>query len=138
MKMHLKTLGIREHNWNDPWKVEFHDEFALEVREFSIGVRQKLKAAAIILGEEGPLLGRPYADTLNGSRHARMKELRFDADGGVWRVAFAFDSERKAILLVAGDKAGADKVRFYRNLIQVADERFDRHIQILRSNRSPK
>jgi hypothetical protein len=54
-----------------------------------------------------------------------MKELRFDADNGVWRVAFAFDPKRRAILLVAGDKAGATQKRFYKQLIQKADKRFD-------------
>jgi hypothetical protein len=63
-------------------------------------------AAATILAEYGPLLGRPYVDTLKGSKHANMKELRFDAAGEIWRVAFAFDPRRQAILLVAGDKAG--------------------------------
>ena len=56
-----------------------------------------------------------------------MKELRFDVDGGVWRIAFAFDLSRKAILLVGGDKAGVSKEKFYRNLIEIADRRFDRH-----------
>lgn len=57
-----------------------------------------------------------------------MKELRCDADGGVWRIAFAFDSERKAVLLVAGDKAGANEKRFYKRLIAKADKRFERHL----------
>jgi len=56
-----------------------------------------------------------------------MKELRFRADNGVWRVAFAFDLKRRAILLVGGDKSGISKDRFYRNLIEVADRRFDQH-----------
>ena len=60
-------------------------------------------------------MGRPRVDTLNGSRHANMKELRFTAGGGVWRVAFAFDPEGKAILLVAGDKSGIGERRFYRH-----------------------
>src|SRR3989442_14046198 len=72
----------------------------------------------------GPQLGRPRADTLNGSRHPNMKELRFDAADGVWRVAFAFDPSRKAILLVAGGKSGVSKKRFYRQLIEKADQRF--------------
>ncbi|MCY3595947.1 MAG: type II toxin-antitoxin system RelE/ParE family toxin [Rhodospirillales bacterium] len=67
-------------------------------------------------------------DTLNGSRHANMKELRFGASGGQWRVAFAFDPVRRAVLLVAGDKSGGGERRFYRALIQRADERFDRHL----------
>jgi hypothetical protein len=69
---------------NKQWAVEFHDEFAAEVRQLPQTVREKLKAAATILSEDGPLLGRPQADSLKGSRHANMKELRFDADGGVW------------------------------------------------------
>ena len=72
-------------------------------------------------------------DTLDGSGHANMKELRFNADGGVWRVAFAFDVERKAILLVAGNKAGVAKERFYRDLIRVADRRFSQHLEALRA-----
>lgn len=117
------------------WAVEFHDEFAAEVRQLPQAVREKLKAAATILSEDGPLLGRPQADTLKGSRHANMKELRFDADGGAWRVAYAFDPERKAILLAGGDKSGTGKVRFYRNLLRIADERFDQHLRILRLKR---
>jgi hypothetical protein len=113
------------------WAVEFHDEFAEEVRQLPQAVREKLKASATILSEDGPLLGRPQADTLKGSRHAKMKELRFDAEGGAWRVAFAFDPERKAILLAGGDKSGIGKVRFYRNLLRIADERFDQHLRIL-------
>jgi hypothetical protein len=85
------------------------------------------------LREKGPLLGRPQADTLNGSRYASMKELRFKAGGGVWRVAFAFDPARKGILLVAGDKAGVGQRQFYRNLIRVADARFERYLQAFRA-----
>jgi len=65
---------------------------------------------------------------MNGSRHANMKELRFDAADGVWRVAFAFDPKRKAVLLVAGDKSGGSQRRFYKQLISKADERFDAHL----------
>lgn len=58
-----------------------------------------------------------------------MKELRFDAAGGVWRVAFAFDPRRRAILLVAGDKSGTSEKRFYRRLLRKADERFGAHLE---------
>ena len=57
-----------------------------------------------------------------------MKGLRCSADKGVWRIAFAFDPERKAILLTAGDKVGINRKRFYKRLIAKADERFDRHL----------
>jgi hypothetical protein len=51
-------------------------------------------------------MGRPRVDTIKGCRHANMKELRFSAAGGEWRVAFAFDPKRRAILRVGGDKSG--------------------------------
>jgi hypothetical protein len=77
-------------------------------------------------------LGRPRVDTLKGFSHANMKELRFSAADGEWRVAFAFDPKRKAILLVAGDKSGGCEKRFYRELIRKADERFDGHLNWLK------
>ena len=117
------------------WEVIFHDDFIPEYRELSESVQDVLVALTQILREKGPLLGRPQADTLKGSRHANMKELRFEADGGVWRVAFAFDPERKAILLVAGDKGGVAKRRFYREMILEADRRFDQHLNALRSQK---
>src|SRR3990170_8054075 len=76
--------------------------------------------------------GRPRVDTLEGSRHANMKELRFTAADGEWRVAFAFDPRRRAILLVAGDKSGVSEKRFYRGLVRKADDRFDAHLARLR------
>ena len=95
-------------------------------------------AHAKLLEQFGPQLGRPRVDTLKDSRHANMKEMRFDAANGVWRVAFAFDPRRQAILLVAGDKSGGGKKRFYRNLITKADERFDGHLDRLRKERKHK
>jgi hypothetical protein len=64
-----------------------------------------------------------------------MKELRFSAADGVWRVAFAFDPRRRAILLVAGDKSGGSQKRFYRDLIRKADQRFDGHLSRLKKER---
>ena len=60
-----------------------------------------------------------------------MKELRFKADGGVWRNAFAFDPDRDAILLVAGDKSGGSERTFYRRLIEKADKRYKEHLENL-------
>jgi hypothetical protein len=93
-----------------------------------LGSQAELLAHAKLLSQFGPHLGRPRVDTLNGSKHANMKELRFDADDGVWRVAFAFDTVREAILLVAGDKSGGSETRFYRSLIKKGDSRFDAHL----------
>ncbi|WP_352710455.1 type II toxin-antitoxin system RelE/ParE family toxin [Mesorhizobium sp. M0130] len=90
------------------WEVVFGDEFDGEFEAFLQTVQDELLASAKLLGVFGPQLGRPHADTLNDSSFANMKELRFDADDGVWRVAFAFDRKRKPILLVAGDKSGRE------------------------------
>ncbi len=64
-----------------------------------------------------------------------MKELRFEAADGVWRVAFAFDSRRCAVLFASGDQSGVSKRRFYRDLIRRADERFDAHREWLKKER---
>lgn len=114
------------------WVVEIGDEFEPEFAELPEDLQDELLAHARLLEEFGPRLGRPRVDTLNGSRHTNMKELRFNAADGVWRVAFAFDSRRHAVLLVAGDKSGGSEKRFYRALIRKADERFDAHLERLK------
>jgi len=113
------------------WTVQFHTAFEPEFVVLAEDVQDELLAHAKLLETFGPQLGRPRADTLNGSKHANMKELRFDAADGVWRVAFAFDPKRRAILLVAGDKTGSSEKRFYRRLLKKADERFKEHLKRL-------
>ncbi len=115
--------------------VEIGDEFEPEFGNLPEAARTEMLAMTRLLQRFGPQLGRPRADTLKGSRHANMKELRFSAADGEWRAAFAFDTKRKAILLVAGDKSGVGEKRFYRDLIRKADERFDRHLAKLRKER---
>jgi len=110
------------------WNVEFHDEFESEFDDLPEEVQDELSATAQLLEEFGSQLKRPHADTLNGSQYSNMKELRFNADGGVWRVAFAFDPKRQAILLVAGDKSGVSQKRFYKELIKKADARYKSHL----------
>ena len=91
-------------------------------------VQDEILARMGLLREFGPMLGRPNVDTLNDSKHANMKELRFKTADGAWRVAFAFDPGREAILLIAGDKSGGSERRFYKRLIAKADARFDVHL----------
>jgi hypothetical protein len=114
------------------WTVEFYNTFEEEFDALHENVRDELLAHALLLERFGPQLGRPSVDTLKGSKHANMKELRFKANNGVWRIAFAFDSRRHAILLVAGDKSGGSEARFYRDLIRKADERFSDHLSNIR------
>jgi len=118
-----------------PWVVEFHDDFEPEFMAFDPSVQDALLAVAKLLANFGPQLGRPYADTLNGSKHANMKELRFEASDGEWRAAFAFDPQRQAVLLVAGDKSGGSQKRFYKQLIAKADARFSTHLAGLKAGK---
>lgn len=114
------------------WAVLYHDAFVPEVEALSDAVQDELLAMVELLIVDGPRLGRPHADTLSGSKHANMKELRFTADDGVWRVAFAFDPRRRAIMLVAGDKSGGSQKRFYKGLLARADARFAEHLETLK------
>ena len=111
------------------WVVEFDRAFDPEFDDLPTAVQDELLAHAALLETFGPTLGRPHVDTLNGSRHSNMKELRFRAADGVWRVAFAFDTRQRAVLLAAGDKAGVAERRFYSRLISRADGRFDAHLR---------
>ena len=121
-----------------PWTVRFDDEFEGEFLALQAEVQDRLLAGARLLADYGPRLGRPDVDTLNGSKHANMKELRFDAAGGVWRVAFAFDPRREGILLVAGDKSGVSQGRFYEQLIAKADKRYTAHLARLKKASAKK
>jgi hypothetical protein len=117
-----------------PWIVRNHDGFDPEFDALPVEVQDELLAMTGLLEAYGPRLGRPHADTLAGSRYANMKELRFSAADGAWRVAFAFDPEREAILLVAGDKAGIAQRQFYKRLIAKADSRFAGHLKMLKES----
>jgi hypothetical protein len=117
------------------WAVDLHDDFVPEYNELHGDVQDELLAHIKLLEQFGPQLGRPRADTLNGSRHANMKELRFDAADGVWRFAFAFDPKRQAIVLCGGDKSGVSEKRFYQQLIGKADARFDAHVARIRKEK---
>lgn len=108
------------------------DEFEPELQALPASVQDGLFETVRLLQQFGPQLGRPHVDTLKASKHANMKELRFDAADGAWRVAFAFDIKRSAILLVAGDKSGGSQKRFYRDLLRKADQRFDAHLERVR------
>jgi hypothetical protein len=117
------------------WEVILYAAFEDELRTFEPSVQDALIVVAKLLADLGPQLGRPQFDTLKGSRHANMKELRFEAADGEWRAAFAFDPERRAVVLVAGDKSGGSQKRFYKQLIAKADLRFSDHVESLKSGK---
>lgn len=115
------------------WTVAFHDEFESEFDELPLEVQDELYAEAQFVEWFGPATGRPHVDKLHGSDYANRKELRFEAMNDEWRVAFAFDPSRIAILLVSGGKTGVSEKRFYKALIEKADARYARHLEKLKS-----
>lgn len=114
------------------WTVIWHPAVAEWRRALDDDTFQQVTAALRELRDEGPALGRPLADTVKGSRHRNMKELRPGSSGrSEVRILFAFDPQRQAVLLVAGDKAGRWD-DWYKRAIPLADDRFDEHIERLR------
>jgi hypothetical protein len=120
------------------WEVKFDPAFAVEAKAFPRLAQLEIAALAGLLQQFGPGLRRPHCDTLKGSKHANMKELRFSLADGAWRIAFAFDPGRQAILLVGGSKSGVNEKQFYRDLIRVADGRFNAHLKALRAKHGGK
>jgi len=113
------------------WEVLLHDAFTEELEQLDEDLQDELFAHAKLLANYGPHLGRPTVDTLKGSSYFNMKEMRFSWQQEVWRVAFAFDPHRQAILLVGGNKCGVNQSRFYKRLIDVAEQRYQEHLQNL-------
>ena len=109
------------------WNVEYTEEFAAWWETLSQAEQAEIDAGVGALMEEGPQLGRPYVDTVNGSRHTNMKELRTQVKGSPLRTFFAFDPRRSAILLIGGNKTG-DK-RFYDRMIPTADNLYDQYLE---------
>lgn len=109
------------------WDVVFDAAFQSEFDEYDEAVQDKILARAGLLQKLGPNLPRPYADTLAGSKFTNMKELRAPVGKQVWRIAYAFDPARRAILLCAGNKEGGNSKKFYAELIATADERFGKY-----------
>jgi hypothetical protein len=120
------------------WPVATTDDFDEWFVDLGDDAQAEIIAKVELLKVLGPALGRPHADTLNGSKHRNMKELRADTARSVLRIAFAFDPDRAAILLVAGDKSGVSQKRFYKRLIAKADELFDAHLAKLKAKRKGK
>jgi hypothetical protein len=110
------------------WTVETTEDFAGWFAALGAAEQAEVIAKVNLLKVMGPMLKRPHADTLNGSRYANMKELRARTPGAEIRVAFAFDPLQKAILLIGGNKSGVSEKRFYQRLIDKADRLYATHL----------
>ena len=112
------------------WEVEYTDEFGTWFESLTEPEQEDIAAVVGALERGGPALGRPYVDTVSGSRHAHMKELRVQHRGHPYRILFAFDPRRCAILLIGGDKTGNE--RWYEEHVPVADWLYDERLETLR------
>lgn len=111
------------------WNVEYTDEFgewwlSLDERE-----QDSIAVTVTLLEQKGPFLPYPYSSAIEGSRHNHMRELRTQHKGDPYRVLYAFDPRRSAILLIGGNKAG--KARWYDEYIPIADRLYDDHLKLL-------
>jgi hypothetical protein len=112
------------------WQVEVTDEFADWYQTLHPEQQDRLDAAVDELAARGPSLGRPWVDTLSGSRLRNLKELRVHQDGHL-RILFVFDPRRTAILLLGGDKTG-HWTDWYRWAIPEAERLYDIYLDELR------
>lgn len=112
------------------WEVEFTDEFGRWWDTLDEPVHVSIDAVVRLLEARGPQLPFPYSSAINGSRHGHMRELRIQHRGEPYRILYAFDPRRTAILLIGGNKTGDD--RWYEKTVPVADELYDEHLRILR------
>jgi hypothetical protein len=109
------------------WAVDTTEEYDAWFLEQGEDGQTSIQMKVEILKEYGPHLPRPHADTLKGSKLKNLKELRTQTTDHVFRVAFLFDEERKAVLLIGGDKKGKNKERFYKNLIKQAEKIYQQY-----------
>lgn len=113
------------------WHVETTDRFDKWFKSLDAVDRENVLVSLMLLQDRGPKLSRPYADTIKRSKFVNMKELRIQSKGDPIRAFFAFDPERKGIVLCAGKKVGKDK-RFYDEMIPIADNEYSEHLEKLK------
>ena len=112
------------------WEIEFTDEFETWWDTLGEGEQASVRASVKLLGQFGPGLRFPHTSGIRGSRHSHMRELRVQHAGHPYRVLFAFDPHRCAILLLGGDKTGKD--RWYDEHVPIAARLYDEHLELLR------
>ena len=105
------------------WEIEVTDQFEDWFRGLPDDTKDDIEAIVDLLEEQGPSLARPHADHIRRSRHPNMRELRVQSNGQPFRIFYAFDPRRSAILLIGGNKAGNN--RFYDRYVPVADDLYD-------------
>jgi len=113
--------------WPVEYTQEYEDWFSVQEEDNKMAINAKV----ILLSEFGPNLGRPYVDTIQGSKYANLKELRVKYKRAVFRVIFCFDKRRNCWLLIGGNKKGKNQKLFYKNIIRKAEEIIAKYPEIL-------
>jgi hypothetical protein len=113
-----------------PCEVEYTDEFEEWWDSLSEPVQDDIAAMVLLLEEKGTSLTFPYSSGIEGSKHSHMRELRIQHAGDPYRILYAFDPRRSAVLLIGGEKTGDN--RWYDKYIPIADKLYDKHLEALR------
>jgi hypothetical protein len=112
------------------WEVEYTDELGAWWADLTEAEQESIDSSVRLLEEKGPNLGFPHTSGIESSKHTHMRELRVQHEGRPYRILYAFDPRRCAILLLGGDKTGDD--RWYDVHVPIADDLYDTHIETLR------
>ena len=110
--------------------VQYADEFGEWWNNLDDGEQESVASCVKLLEARGVTLGYPYSSSIEGARHSHMRELRIQHCGNPYRVLYAFDPRRSAILLIGGCKTGND--RWYEEYVPIADRIYDDHITDLK------
>jgi hypothetical protein len=112
------------------WEIITSESYDAWFQEQTEDDKVLIRSKAYLLGEYGPNLGRPHADTLKGSKKlANLKELRAKTDVHEFRIAYIFDPERKGLLLIGGDKKGKNQKKFYKDMIRDAEQIYAAYLE---------
>lgn len=112
------------------WEVEVTDEFEVWWDSLEEAEQESVSASVKLLAEYGTTLRFPHSSGIQGSRHGNMRELRVQHAGRPYRILYAFDPRRTAILLLGGDKTGND--RWYDQQVPIAERLYDEHLVALK------
>jgi len=113
--------------WPIDYTQEYEDWFSTQEEESKMVINAKI----VILSEFGPNLGRPYVDTIKGSKYANLKELRIKYKNNVFRILFYFSKSRNCWLLIGGNKKGKNEEDFYKKLINQAESLIEKYPEIM-------
>jgi hypothetical protein len=108
------------------WDVEFTDDFEEWWNTLSETEQNSIAAIVGVLENKGPRLPFPYSSEIESSKHSHMRELRIQHSGKPYRILYAFDPRRTALLLIGGNKTGTSQ--WYERFVPKADKLYDKHL----------